>query len=403
LSDQLQANVAAAAAAMQQVESASSDQEEQAALSKKRECEENIETFKKQHDEQRQQIDEIEHQLSLADAKLAQLRSQRDVLKARLRSAEARLQLAEGRPRTRRPRWVLKTAIAGCLLALGVAFPMLLPYRPNGWTRPAPSITDTDNVPLDTEKLPTLPDGIALYMSFEEDMAEQRGDTHHVQDFRRSGDVREENVYFAEDGKVGGALAIQHERLEFPGGLLVGQAEYTAAAWVCQRGRHYFDILSQWDNGRQIQYFSIHHFGTVQCGVWGPDEHGAPKKLAEVKTAGGLVRSGEWSFVVARYREAEPGQGVLDLWVNDSLTASGPFPRTDNHANVCSHIGRLGQRLALLDELTVFHRALSDQEIQQLYQMGLDGISLASEEAPDFPAPNASDAQPTSQMGESTL
>jgi WD40 repeat protein len=116
LAEQLQANVEAAAAAMQEVESATGDEQEQAALSKKRECEEHVEALRRQHNEQRQQLDEIEHQLSQADAKLTQLRSQRDVLKARLRSAEARQQLEGGRPPTKRRRWVFVVLAAGLLI-----------------------------------------------------------------------------------------------------------------------------------------------------------------------------------------------------------------------------------------------------------------------------------------------
>ena len=69
------------------------------ALAKKHECEEHIEALKKQHDEQQTQIEEIEHQLGAADAKWAQLCSQRDVLKSRHRPAEARQQFAGGTPR----------------------------------------------------------------------------------------------------------------------------------------------------------------------------------------------------------------------------------------------------------------------------------------------------------------
>jgi len=90
LGQQLQENTEALAAAAQRVKSAGSEEEEQAALAKKHECEENVEVLRTQHGDQQRQLEEIEHQLSKAEATLARLRSQRDVLKARLRAAQAR-------------------------------------------------------------------------------------------------------------------------------------------------------------------------------------------------------------------------------------------------------------------------------------------------------------------------
>jgi len=126
LAEQLQSNVEAAAAALQEVEAATDDEQEQAALAKKRECEEHIEALRTQHDEQQRQVEEIEHRLIRTDGKLAQLRSQRDALKARLKAAEARQQFEGGHPRARRPRWVLPAAIAGVLTAVAVVVSLLL-------------------------------------------------------------------------------------------------------------------------------------------------------------------------------------------------------------------------------------------------------------------------------------
>lgn len=129
LAEQLEANVVALAEADKEIESASDDHQQQAALAKKAECEENVEALQKQHDEQQQQVEEIEHQLGLADVKLVQLRSQRDALNARLRSADARQQLEGVRPRTKRRRWVWPAAIAGAAI-LVASLLFLLPLEP---------------------------------------------------------------------------------------------------------------------------------------------------------------------------------------------------------------------------------------------------------------------------------
>ncbi len=117
LSARIKENEEAAAAAEQMLESAAGAEAEQAALAKKQECGEHVEALRRQIGEQERQLEEIEHQLGQADATLARLHSQRDVLKARLRAAEARRTMEVGRPRARRL-WLAVAAVAAIAAGL---------------------------------------------------------------------------------------------------------------------------------------------------------------------------------------------------------------------------------------------------------------------------------------------
>ncbi len=156
LSEQLEANVEALASAMRMVESAPSHQHEQAALAKKQQCEENVEALRRQQIEQRRQIEEIEQQLGAADATLARLRSQRDLLKARLGAAEARRAMEVGRPRAR---WWRRVAIAGLGVSV-VAIMCLKLFAPISPRDEPPATTQPGGrgVPVPQEGQPAQPE-----------------------------------------------------------------------------------------------------------------------------------------------------------------------------------------------------------------------------------------------------
>ena len=79
-------------------------------------CERIATEFESQLAEQEEQSEEIQLRLSKVNATLQQLRSQRDVLQARLRSAQQRMASEGLRPRVRIPRR-LWAVIAGCAMA----------------------------------------------------------------------------------------------------------------------------------------------------------------------------------------------------------------------------------------------------------------------------------------------
>jgi len=87
----------------------------------RRKYQENIAELESHSRQQSDQIDEIEAQLVQIAATLAQLRSQRDLLLARLKTAEAKAQIMGGRRARRIPRRLKRIAVAGTFTLVGLA------------------------------------------------------------------------------------------------------------------------------------------------------------------------------------------------------------------------------------------------------------------------------------------
>lgn len=95
--------------------------------------------------EQKEQLDGMRVQLAQVDARLAELRSQRDLLLARLKVARARLQMAEGRPRAPGLRWTAVLAAAAVVLVvLGIVY----------WRKPEPGVPIGSVVPEPKRTVP---------------------------------------------------------------------------------------------------------------------------------------------------------------------------------------------------------------------------------------------------------
>jgi serine/threonine protein kinase len=86
---------------------------------KQQACEEDLAGLRSQHDEQQRRIGQLESELVKAEATLVQLRSQRDLLAARLKAAQARQRMEGLEPSQRR--WNPRAAtIAGAAIAAAV-------------------------------------------------------------------------------------------------------------------------------------------------------------------------------------------------------------------------------------------------------------------------------------------
>ncbi|MGO9113337.1 MAG: protein kinase domain-containing protein [Thermoguttaceae bacterium] len=121
LSEQIEAHLALVAA--QDANTSATEHDRQAAQAKRREHEETVALLRSQHDQQRQQVEEIERRLKKADATLARLRSQQDLLKARFKAAEAHRAMEMGDPGSGRRRQLAMMGIVGGLV-LGLALLM---------------------------------------------------------------------------------------------------------------------------------------------------------------------------------------------------------------------------------------------------------------------------------------
>ncbi len=91
LVEQIEANQQAAVEAERLVPLSAEEDDLQSALAQQRQSRQAVASLQTQHDEQQRYVEELEHKLAKVDATLARLRSQRDVLGARLHAAQARL------------------------------------------------------------------------------------------------------------------------------------------------------------------------------------------------------------------------------------------------------------------------------------------------------------------------
>ena len=87
----------------------------------------------------REQIEQLQQQLGTADATLAQLRSQQNLLKARLRAADAHRQSEGGSPRPKRSHWLIGAIMVGlavgaarCVFGIVIAVPGTIDNLTNG-------------------------------------------------------------------------------------------------------------------------------------------------------------------------------------------------------------------------------------------------------------------------------
>jgi predicted Ser/Thr protein kinase len=118
LAQQIEVQLAGAAAAAVGAEASVTEHDRQAAQAKQSEYENNVASLRSQHDLQRQQVEELERQRNKADATLARLQSQQNILKARLKAAEDRRQLQGGPPRPKRRRQRVALSAATGVIAL---------------------------------------------------------------------------------------------------------------------------------------------------------------------------------------------------------------------------------------------------------------------------------------------
>jgi serine/threonine protein kinase/WD40 repeat protein len=133
LAARAQAHLEAASAAVERAAKATTAEDEQAALAQKRECEAQSAALAEQHRQQQREIAEIESRLDQGRARLAQLRSQRDLLEARLKVAQIRAQV-DRPPQHPVLRWgKLLAAAAGVAVLLATVYA----FRSTGSDSPA--------------------------------------------------------------------------------------------------------------------------------------------------------------------------------------------------------------------------------------------------------------------------
>lgn len=139
LATQTVENQQAAAEAAQEAET-DDEHQRRGALVRQRQCEEDVAALARQQGEQQREVDEIELQLHKAEATLARLRSQRDVLRARFGVATLRQGFETGRAARKWRELPLTVVVLGALVvSLLIAFPLAVYLERAATVTPKPT------------------------------------------------------------------------------------------------------------------------------------------------------------------------------------------------------------------------------------------------------------------------
>jgi hypothetical protein len=222
-----------------------------------------------------------------------------------------------------------------------------------------------------TVEPPQLPHGVVLYMTFDRGTITQMAGITTVKDLSGAGNHGlGEGVAYTSGGRAGGGLAIQGGVLHLPRTLLDKRAEYTIVAWVNKASADE-DLILYREYGYSkdgvrgpILYETdfIEPSGRMRAKCWNGNK---PDHWVHVNSPA-KVAAEQWHFVAITLSDAVAGRGTLTLTIDDE-SFSHDFQVFD--LKYKGH-GSLGAGRGVLDEVAIFDRALSREEIQALYAKG---------------------------------
>jgi serine/threonine protein kinase len=219
-----------------------------------------------------------------------------------------------------------------------------------------------------------------LVMDFEKDSFYEKDGKTYVRD--RSGHGNDglcENVAFTPEGKAGGGLACNGGYLRLRQSLINRLPNYTITAWVrrvsndpdLKDGCLYARALKDLDGSNYTLW--IDGRGGVGVNAWNRDYLPNNWNGAVLRTG---IAAERWVFITATLRDGGIGKGALRLTIDDRVyNLNLQMVDGDEDDRFFDYVGVTLK--AVLDEVTVFPRALSDEEIQSIRGAGKDGKPLS--------------------------
>lgn len=224
-----------------------------------------------------------------------------------------------------------------------------------------------------------------LVMDFEKDSFYEKDGKTYVRDLSGNGnDGLCENVAFTPEGKAGGGLACNGGYLRLNRSLINHLPNYTLTAWIRRAsdepepkdGALYSRLVEEFQAPTYGIY--VNGGGGVAVNAWNKDYQPDPWLNTWLNRP--PLAEGQWIFMAASLRNGNVGKGDLRVVIDDRIYNLKSQMVDGDPEGVFDY---LGARLkAILDEVTVFPRALSDAEIASIRRAGIEGKPLGVMAAP---------------------
>jgi uncharacterized protein (TIGR03067 family) len=227
---------------------------------------------------------------------------------------------------------------------------------------------------------PTVPsavkDAILLLNFDQEDFYQQDGHTY-VRDLSGHGhDARCEGVQHIAEGKAGGGLSNNGTgHLRLAKSLIANQSDFTIAGWmrlekIPELGVQFYSIKPQGAPDSKGSNFHIicQPGAHIYSAAWNEDHK--PSLWVHEDTDADLFQTGEWFFLAVRLEKGTAGKGRYRITVGDQTLERNLQMMKNSQVDSLIDV-HFYNAPGLLDELGVWTRALSDEEIARLRERGL--------------------------------
>ncbi|HVK19143.1 MAG TPA: LamG-like jellyroll fold domain-containing protein, partial [Fimbriiglobus sp.] len=205
-----------------------------------------------------------------------------------------------------------------------------------------------------------------LRMRFDRsDFYERDGRTYARDLSGRGNDGLCEQARFTSHGKTGGGLENAGKGyLRLPSSLVAGQSNFTIAAWVkfldSKKNWTIYTCMNRDYPAKVLPEFDFYHTHCMYVGAWCP-----PRTWIHVNSPEARIAPGEWAFVAVTLENGAPGKGQARLILNDRVYEK-PLQHVGCSPEGVQDIAALNLN-GVMDELTVWPRALTEQELRQLF------------------------------------
>jgi len=233
------------------------------------------------------------------------------------------------------------------------------------------------------------PEDAALLMTFDEGTFFEKDGVTYVRDL--SGEENHGKSVggeYSPDGKIGGGLMCEGNGVQLSKPLLNRQPEYTFACWILASPGKDGSIYWEGDDyGNVVAMVDLKEDGSMNINMWNVWKR--PEWWLEPQTPAEVLPFREWVFLAVRVQDGGVASGNAQLTINDT---DYDIQSQMVQAITRTTTGFLGREWkGILDEVSFYQRALTDEEIQSFHQTGLRGQSVESVKNDETSTPSRAD------------